>query len=81
MLFFSIPFCYLRNLIENINTIEGDERYMKVLQKAQEKNLQLGYGDSRKEWKKKAYNVTRRMLMKGISEQTCKGAGKLTFQK
>lgn len=67
--------------ITNVDTIEGDAKYLRVLRKAQEKNLQLGYGDSSKEWKKKAYNVTRRMLMKGISEQTCKGAGKLTFQK
>ena len=57
--------------ISNINTIEGDERYQRVLRKAQEKNLNLGFGDSTKEWQKKEYNITRRMLLKGIIRDDC----------
>ena len=51
--------------INNVSTIEGEDRYYKVLSKAQENNLKLGYGDNSEEWKKKEYNVTRKMLMKG----------------
>lgn len=55
--------------IENTDTIQGEERYFKVLKKAQEKNAELGYGDSTKEWQKKTYNVTRKMLMKGTQKE------------
>lgn len=48
--------------IENINTHEGEQRYLRVLKKAQEKNRDAGFGDDSKQWKKKAYNITLRML-------------------
>lgn len=48
--------------IENINTYEGEQRYLRVLKKAQEKNREAGFGDDSKQWKKKAYNITTRML-------------------
>lgn len=51
--------------ITNTNTIEGEDRYFRVLKKAQEKNLTLGYGDNTKEWQKQTYNITRKMLIKG----------------
>lgn len=53
--------------IENTDTIEGENRYFRVLRKAQEKNIQAGYGDNTKEWQKKKYNVTLRMLKNGKS--------------
>lgn len=55
--------------IEKTDTVAGEDRYFRVLKKAQQKNLTLGYGDNTNEWRKKTYNVTRRMLIKG-------GAGK-----
>lgn len=57
--------------INDIHTIKGDERYQRVLRKAQEKNIELGFGDSTKEWQKKEYNITRRMLQKGIIRDDC----------
>lgn len=52
----------LGNEITDINTKEGEERYLRVLKKAQETNKKVGFGDSSKEWKKRAYNITSRML-------------------
>lgn len=54
--------------ITNTDTIAGEDRYFRVLRKAQEKNAELGYGDITKEWQKKTYNVTRKMLMKGTKK-------------
>ena len=51
--------------INNVNTLHGEQRYFRVLKKAQEKNAQLGYGDCTKQWQKKKYNITQRMLQKG----------------
>lgn len=51
--------------INNIDTLQGYEKYLRVLKKAQEKNILCGYGDCSKEWQKKEYNVTLRMLKKG----------------
>lgn len=51
--------------IEDVDTLKGQEKYERILRKAQEVNLQLGYGDSTEEWKKRDYNVTWKMLMKG----------------
>ena len=33
-----------------------------ITAKAQEINKQLGYGDDSKEWRKRPYNITKRML-------------------
>lgn len=52
--------------INNFDTIQGEERYYRVLAKAREKNYQLGYGDLTDEWKKKDYNVTLQMIKKGV---------------
>lgn len=35
-----------------------------IIQKQQEVSKELGYGDDTKEWKKKPYNITKRMLQK-----------------
>lgn len=51
--------------IENVDTLQGEDRYYRLLKRAQLRNLQLGYGDNTKEWQKKTYNVTRKMMMKG----------------
>lgn len=51
--------------VENINTIQGEDRYYRILRKAQELNTQAGYGDNTQEWKKKDYNITMKMLQKG----------------
>lgn len=51
--------------INNVNTTSGEDRYFRVLQKAQELNKQAGYGDNTDDWKKKEYNITLRMLKKG----------------
>ena len=48
--------------IDKINTDEGESKYQRLLRKAREDNLQLGFGDDGKEWKEKDYNVTLRML-------------------
>lgn len=48
--------------ISNVDTIQGAERYWRVLSKAQERNLQLGYQDDT--WRKKQYKVTLDMLQK-----------------
>lgn len=52
------------NRIDNIDTIEGEQLYNKILKVAQETNKLLGFGDDSKEWQKKDYNVTLRMLNK-----------------
>lgn len=53
---------YVLGVEIDISTKQGQETYYRVLKKAQEKNKQLGYGDFSKEWKKRAYNITSRML-------------------
>lgn len=47
-----------------LNTEKGYITYEKVLEQAQKENIQLGYGDFSKEWKKRDYNVTLAMLKK-----------------
>lgn len=54
----------LGNKIERIDTPQGEATYYQVLKKAQETNASMGFGDDSKEWKKKEYNVTLRMLNK-----------------
>ena len=54
----------LGNKIEHIDTDNGERLYYSVLKKAQEDNIALGFGDDSKEWKKKEYNITLRMLNK-----------------
>lgn len=51
--------------INNVDTQQGYERYLRVLRKAQEKNIAAGYGDCTKEWQKRKYNITLRMLKSG----------------
>ena len=51
--------------IENVlGSEEGNTRYEKVLKKAQESNIEIGFGDDSKEWRKKDYNITLAMLKK-----------------
>lgn len=47
-----------------IDTEEGLNHYYTLLANAQEYNKQAGYGDDSKEWKKKEYNITYKMLLK-----------------
>lgn len=54
----------LGNKISNIDTEQGEKLYYHVLHVAQQTNKKLGFGDDSKEWKKKDYNVTLRMLNK-----------------
>lgn len=53
---------YVLGVEIDISTEKGMQRYYRVLKKAQEKNKQIGFGDRSKEWQKKAYNITSRML-------------------
>lgn len=53
---------YIMGLKFNLKTIEGCEEYDKVLETQQEYNTKLGYGNDKKEWRKKEYNVTLRKL-------------------
>lgn len=53
---------YVLGIEIDVSTEEGLQRYYRVLKKAQEKNKQLGFGDFSQEWKKRAYNITTRML-------------------
>lgn len=50
--------------VDNVDTIEGEDRYFRLLRIAQFRNLQLGYGDNTAEWKKRDYNITLKMLQK-----------------
>lgn len=50
--------------IDNFNTEEGYKRYMRILERAQETNRKLGYGDDSRKWRKRDYNVTLKMLNK-----------------
>lgn len=50
--------------VDNVDTVEGEDRYFRLLRIAQFKNLQLGYGDNTEEWKQRDYNVTLKMLQK-----------------
>lgn len=50
--------------IENVDTLEGAQRYFRVLEKAQETNQKIGYDSDKQNWKKKQYNVTLNMLKK-----------------
>lgn len=50
--------------INDVSTIEGEKRYYQILKTAQQSNIKLGFGDDSKEWKKRAYNITWRMLKK-----------------
>lgn len=46
--------------ISNVDTLEGAQRYWRVLERAQETNRKVGYQDDT--WKKKEYKVTLDML-------------------
>lgn len=48
--------------LDNINTPEGWEEYMKVLKEQQQWNKAIGYGSTDDEWKKREYNITAKML-------------------
>lgn len=50
--------------ISNFDTREGYNRYMRILERAQETNRKLGFGDDTAKWKSRDYNVTLRMLNK-----------------
>lgn len=51
-------------LCKNIDTPEGEKHLNNVLKEAQEENNKQGFGNLSKEWKKKEYNITLRMLNK-----------------
>lgn len=46
----------------DVSTTHGISLYNKVLNTAQEMNKKLGFGDDSKEWKKRDYNITWKML-------------------
>lgn len=54
--------------VESVNGINYQQKYTpptvmgNIIDKAQEQNKLFGYGDDSKGWRKKPYNVTRRML-------------------
>lgn len=51
-----------------INNASNNQKYLlKVIEKAQETNKAIGYGDHTAEWKKEDYNITLNMLKKGKS--------------
>ena len=50
--------------IANFSSKEGQEQYKRILETAQRTNKLLGFGDLSKEWQKKDYNVTAKMLQK-----------------
>lgn len=52
------------NKISNIDTEKGMQLYKRILKTAQSTNKKLGFGDDSKQWKKRDYNVTLRMLNK-----------------
>lgn len=56
--------------IDNIDTPAGEKLYYSILRTARQTNAKLGFGDDSKEWQKRDYNVTLRMLnkMKRIEE-------------
>lgn len=47
-----------------IDTEDGLNYYYELLANAQHSNKQSGYGDDSKEWKKREYNITYKMLLK-----------------
>ena len=50
--------------IDNIDTPAGEKLYYSILRTARQTNAKLGFGDDSKEWQKRDYNVTLRMLNK-----------------
>lgn len=54
--------------IDNIDTEEGYAKYQRILERAQEQNVKLGFGDDSKEWDKLDYNITLRALNKKKKE-------------
>lgn len=50
--------------IPNVSTYEGNELYNRILETAQQTNKLMGFGDDSKQWKKRDYNVTLKMLQK-----------------
>ena len=42
----------------------GNSTIANIIEKAQDKNKEYGYGDDSKEWKKKPFNVTKAMLQR-----------------
>lgn len=47
----------------------SDESLSNITRKAQEINKKMGYGDDSKEWRKREYNITKRMLQKQRREE------------
>ncbi|QRV61971.1 putative VP4 [Microvirus sp.] len=62
---------YVRGIkIANVMAkMENLRRFNDILETAQKENIQLGYGDDSKEWRKRDYNITLRMLKKSRGEQ------------
>lgn len=54
--------------IENIDTEQGQKIYNEILRKAQEDNIKMGFGSDSKEWSRREYNVTLKMLNKSLRE-------------
>lgn len=50
--------------IRDIDTDQGYRHYQKLLKTAQKTNNKLGFGDDSKQWQKRDYNITLRMLNK-----------------
>lgn len=48
---------------------ENLKRFNETLETAQKENIQLGYGDDTKEWRKRDYNITLQMLKKSRREE------------
>lgn len=53
---------YILGTKYSIKNEEEIKKYNDVIKNAQEKNIRIGYGDNSKEWKKKDYNITLKMI-------------------
>lgn len=50
--------------IRNIESEDSQKYYYKLLEDLQRDNINLGYGDTSKEWQKEKYNITFKMLQR-----------------
>lgn len=57
---------WVNGLKIDVSTEEGERMYWQLLRDAQIANKRKGFGDDTKQWKKKEYNITLKMLKKNL---------------
>lgn len=67
---------YINGIKCDISTEKGIQQYLQILQQQQIKNIENGFGDDSKDWKKKDYNITLKTINAKSKLQKARKNGK-----